>query len=175
MCHFLTIAVPGKIVPEVPQEFRRKIHFTEHANRSVTESTPADWTSFTATSGSCLCDFYKAPNNAPDDTSKLEMKYRKKGWSEAKIHRALEGHKAQATRPAGLQDDILDLVTDLVNKFGEIRLSLHWYSGDVETENFSLKDAGSISLEDFRWDTTAFEDETTIKIKGEPVATGQRR
>lgn len=170
MCHFLTIAVPGKGVPEVPTGFRRKIHFTYHANRSVAEHTPDDWTSFTATSGGCSCDFYRPPNNAPEDRSKLEKKYRKKGWSDTKILRALESRQTPVTQSAGLRDDILALVTNLVNVFGEVRLSLHWYSGDVETENFALNDAGRISLEDFRRDPTALGDETTIKITGEVVA-----
>lgn len=178
MCHFLTIAVPGKKVPEVPSEFRRKIHFTEHTNRSVTEYIPVDWISFTATSGGCSCEFYRASDNTPEDRSKLEKKYRKKGWSDAKIQRALESHETPAARSSGLRDDVLDLVTDLVNAFGEIQLSLHWYSGDVGTENFSLNDVGRISLEDFRQDTTALGDETTIKIQGEQVSggnSGQRR
>lgn len=167
MCHFLTIAVPGKTVPEVPREFRRTIHFAEQANRSVTEHTPPDWTSFTATSGGCSCDFYRSSTSAPEDRSKLEKKYRKKGWSDAKILRALESHKPTPTQSPGLRDDVLDLVADLANAFGEIRISLHWYSGDVETENFALNDAGCISLEDFGRDTTALGDETTIQIKGE--------
>jgi len=54
-------------------------------------------------------------------------------------------------------------VTDLTNAFGEIRLSLHWYSGNVETEEFSLNDLGRISLEDFRRDTTTLGDETTMR------------
>jgi hypothetical protein len=163
MCHFLTIAVPGKSVPEVPKAFRRKIHFAEHTNRSVTERIPSNWICFTVTSGGCSCGFYRAPNEAPDDRSKLEMKYRKKGWSEGKIQRALESTNDAAARSAGLRDDVLELVTDLTNTFGEIRLSLNWYSGDIETEDFTLNDAGRISLADFRRDTTALRDETTIK------------
>jgi len=170
MCHFLTIAVPGKDVPEVPEEFRRSIHFDQHNNRSVTEHSPRDWTCFTATSGGCSCDFYRAPNNATRDISKLEKKYRKKGWSDAKIQRALESQKDTTTRSAGLRDDILDLVTRLTTHFGEIRLALHWYSGDVDTEKFTLNDAGLASLTDFRQDSTILQDETTLTIKGEQGA-----
>jgi hypothetical protein len=167
MCHFLTIAVPGTSVPEVPTEFRRKIHFADHTNRSVIRHAPSDWISFTATTGGCSCDFYRGNDHAPDDREKLEKKYREKGWSDAKIQRALKSQKDALGRSAGLRDDVLELVTDLTNEFGEIRLSLHWYSGDVETEDFALIDAGCISLEDFRRDTTAFREETTIKIQGE--------
>ena len=167
MCHFLTISVPGKAVPEVPKDFRRQIHFAEHRNRSVTEHTPNDWISFTATSGGCSCDFYRAADDTREDRSKLEKRYRKKGWSDAKIRRALDSQKDAPIVSAGLRDDILDLVTDLATAHGEIRLSLHWYSGDVETEDFSLSEVGCVSLNDFQHDTSTLRDETTLTIKGE--------
>lgn len=167
MCHFLTIAVPGRAVPEVPKEYRRKVHFVKQTNRSVTKFTPTDWISFIAISGGCSCDFYRTPHDTTENRSNQLQKYQKRGWSEAKIQRTLESQKVPPTRCAGLRDDIRDLVTNLTNELGEIRLFLHWYSGDVETEDFALNDAGRISLEDFRRDTTALREETTIKIQGE--------
>lgn len=173
MCHFLTITVPGRAVPEVPKEYRRKVHFVEQTNRSVTEFAPPDWISFIAISGGCSCDFYRTPHDTPENRSNLKQKYQKRGWSEAKIHRALESQKDAPTRCAGLRDDIRDLVTNLTNELGEIRLSLHWYSGDVETEDFILDDVGCVSVADFRRDTTALREETTLTIQGAPDAAGQ--
>ena len=173
MCHFLTIAVPRKTVPEVPQEFLRRIRFDEHTNQSVTRHTPPNWTSFTATSGGCSCDFYHAQDVALERRTKLEKKYRKKGWSDTKIQRALESRRDEPGRSAGLREDILDLVSNLGTAFGEVRLSLHWYSGDVGTENFDLTDLGRIPLKDFRRDTTTLRDESTLTIKGEQVGGGQ--
>jgi hypothetical protein len=167
MCRFLTIAVPGKSTPPVPTEFHRTINFAAQSNRSLTKYTPLDWTSFTATSGGCSCNLYNPPVSEPGDRSILETKYRKKGWSNAKIQRALKSSKPAPTRSHGLRDDVVDLVAVLARAFGEIRLSLHWYSGHVETEEFALKDAGCISLRRFLKDTTALGDETTIKIKAE--------
>jgi Tat protein secretion system quality control protein TatD with DNase activity len=165
MCHFLTIAVPGKSVQEVPKEFRRTIHFAEHTNPSVTCHTPSVWTSFTAISEGCSCNLYRSASSTSEDKSKLEKKYRKKGWSASKIQRALESHEFSPTPSAGLRDDVVSLVAVLAKTFGEIRLSLHWYSGDVETEEFTLKDGGCISLQKFLDDTTELGDETTIKIQ----------
>ena len=167
MCHFLTISVPGSAVPEVPEEFRRKIHFTEHRNQSVTEHAPSDWCSFTATSGGCSCDFYRGSDDSLDERSRLEKKYRKKGWSEAKIERSLKSQRAAPIRSEGLRKDMLGLVTALTNALGEIRLSLHWYSGDVETERFVLSDVGCASLKAFIRNTTALRHETTITITRE--------
>jgi hypothetical protein len=171
MCHFLTISVPRNQVPDVPEEFRRKLHFAEHTNPSITKYTPPDWISFTATSGGCSCGFY----SASDEKARLTKKYQKKGWSDTKVRRALDSHKSKPVRSAGLRSDVVGLVTELIYVFGEIRLSLHWYSGEIETEDFLLNDAGCLTLESFRQDTTSFRDETIIRIKGEPVVRAQRR
>ena len=170
MCHFLTIAVPSREVPQVPDSLRRDVHFSEHTNPSAKMHTPGDWTSFIATSGGCSCDFYRATNDPPDSESKLISKYQKKGWSEAKIQRAISSRSTAATQSSGLRDDIVDLVANLTNRFGQIRISLHWYSGDIETEKFTLRDAGSVSLARFQSNRTIFEDETSLQIKDDEEA-----
>lgn len=165
MCHFLTISVPAQTVPEVPKTLRREVHFVKQLNRSVTVHTPPDWISFVATSGGCSCDFYRAGDDSPDDESKRISKYRKQGWSEAKIQRVIESRATATMRSAGLRDDIADMIADFTHAFGQIRLSLHWYSGDIETESFSLSDSGQVLLADFMRDTTILKDESTLTIQ----------
>lgn len=57
------------------------------------------------------------------------------------------------------------MVADFTRTFGQLQLSLHWYSGDLETENFSLKNSGLVLLEEFRRNTTILEDESTLMIE----------
>jgi hypothetical protein len=109
------------------------------------------------------------------DKERLTKKYEKKGWSDAKIQRALNDQKSKRFRSPGLRSDVIDLVTELTQAFGEVRLSLHWYSGSIDTEKFVLNDAGRVTLENFRQDTTTLRDETTIAIKGEPTRRANRR
>ena len=165
MCPFLTISIPAQTVPEVPTTLRREVHFAKQLNRSVTVHTPPDWISCVATSGSCSCDFYSARDDSPEDESKRISKYRKQGWSEAKIQRVIESRATATMRSAGLRDDIVDMVADFTHAFGQIRLSLHWYSGDTETESFSLNNSGRVLLADFKRDTTILKDESTLTIE----------
>jgi hypothetical protein len=165
MCHFLTISVPAQKVPEVPKTLRREVHFAKQLNRSVTVHAPPDWISFVVTSGGCSCDFYRSGDDSPDDESKRISKYRKQGWSEAKIQRVIESMTTATMRSVGLRDDIVEMVADFTHAFGQIRLSLHWYSGDIETESFSLNDFGRVLLADFKLDTTIFKDESTLTIE----------
>ncbi len=165
MCHFLTISVPSPLVPEVPERFRREIHFRKQLNISVTMHTPPNWTSFVATSGGCSCDFYRAGDDFPEDESKRIIKYRKQGWPDAKIQRVIESRAKTTMRSAGLRDDIVDMVADFAHAFGQIRLSLHWYLDDTDTERFSLNDSGQVLLADFKRDTTILKGESTLKIE----------
>ena len=165
MCHFLTISVPAKTVPDVPERWRRAVHFTKQLNSSVTVLSPPAWTSFVATSGGCSCDFYRVGDDSTADESKRISKYRKQGWSEAKIQRVVEGRTTGTLKSSGLRDDIVEMVTDLTHLFGQLRLSLHWYSGDIETECFSLSDSGQILLADFKRDPTLLKDESILTIE----------
>lgn len=163
MCHFLTVSIPLRSIPEVPDEFRREIHFVEHGNPSVTDLAPFNWISFAVVSKGCSCGLYRTGIHSKGDTLKRIASYRKKRWSDAKIRRAI------ASRPSipqkmGLRDDIRDLISQLVMEAGHLRLSLHWYSGNIETEEFHLNDLGSISLEDFRHNTSILRSETTVNI-----------
>lgn len=167
MCHFLTIAVPRKTVPDVPNAFRRTIRFDEQANPSVTEHVPRDWICFTATSGGCSCDFYRVAIEPWDSTLRRRKKYEKKGWSDAKVQRALGCHKETTLRPTGLREDIFELVSCLTNALGESRLGLHWYNGNVETEEFSLEDLGEISLIDLKRNPDLFQPETILGLRAD--------
>jgi|GEM_PF-3192344 len=57
------------------------------------------------------------------------------------------------------------MVAEFTHAFGQIRLSLHWYSGDTETESFSLNVSGQVLLADFKCDPTILKEESTLTIK----------
>lgn len=164
MCHFLSISLPRQSIPDVPEKFRREIQFVEHRNASIVASIPPHWISFLVISGSCSCGFYQADATSSEDALKMAAKYRKKGWNEVKIQRAIETQSNAGSSRAGLRDDIRGLIAQLVKDVGQLRLSLHWYSGDTATEKFRLHDLGIISLDEFLRDPSVFRDESTIII-----------
>lgn len=165
MCHFLTISVPDHALPDVPDRLRGKIDFSVQNNPSINRLISSDWISFTATSGGCSCDLYRDPKASIGDDTQLIIRYLKKGWSEAKIQRALECRKQTDSHAKGLRNDVLMLAEELLKTCREIRLSLHWYSGNIGTEDFVLHDAGKVSLDDLKQDATLFHAETTVSIK----------
>lgn len=167
MCHFLTLSVPGAAVPDVPPTSQGALSFHRHDNPSVTKHAPAGWTSFTVTKGGCSCGLYRSGRG--DDRERQAEKYRKKGWSEAKIRRALDD-RGSTREEAGLRADVLEIVATLVRAQQRVRVALHWYGGDVEREVFELADGGSCSLAELQADPTRVRDETSVEIR-----TAQRR
>jgi hypothetical protein len=164
MCHFLTVSVPGSIVPAVPEKFRKQFSFDLHTNPSVVSLISPGWISFTATSGGCSCGFYQSHDRSKDRVEKLRKKFSNKGWSESKIARALEPNKAESVPNLGLRPDVVDLLNDLVCSFGEVRVSLHFYSGAIETEVFHLEDVGRVLFEVFKENSTLLRKESSIHL-----------
>jgi hypothetical protein len=145
MCFFLTIGVPADNASRLEDAIPRGLAVHPVANPSILRMLPAGYRTFVLTSGSCSCDLYRAPTPAigatEDHAAKLRRKYARRGWSEAKIQRALA---QAAVRPepeepfVGLRPDVRQLLARLVEEIGELALVNHWYNGDVETEEFEV-------------------------------------
>lgn len=164
MCDFLSVSIPTGEIPTVPEKFRREISFTPMSNPSVTSLVPDDWTAFVVTSGWCSCGFYHDAGDTGMDQQKLVEKYRKKGWSDSKIQRAI-GSMSDGTRAKkGLRDDILELISTLIDTYGKLMLTLHFYEGVVDLESFKLDDLGAVSLSEFKNDESMFSRDKAICI-----------
>jgi hypothetical protein len=71
----------------------------------------------------------------------LRKKYAKRGWSRARIERAIEQSKQHSTRSedfTGLQPDCAQRLTKLCQATGILAFVAHWYNGDVDTEQFEI-------------------------------------
>jgi hypothetical protein len=109
----------------------------------------------------CSCDLYCAASNRDAEAKRLERlrrDYSRRGWSPAKIERALEqsaGHHKQLNQAfIALRPDVRQLLEDLSNRVGEVAVVVHWFSGLVEDERFTIKpipaiESARLSAEEF--------------------------
>jgi hypothetical protein len=146
MCFFITIAVPAQKAGLVEEVFGRGFHTAPTANASVAAALPAGYAALLVTDGHCSCDLYAAPQSPtgrnPEDH--LRKKYAKRGWSDAKIARAVEQGKASGPKnlhTRGLRADVASRLVELCHAAGGVTVVVHWYRGRVETEPLSLKHA----------------------------------
>lgn len=149
MCFFLTIAVPAVHGDRIREVFDFAHGFRTHntTNPSITVHLPARFAARLLTTGMCSCDLYARPGAAEetDPTSHLRRRYEKRGWSEAKIQRAVEQSSASAANPkrnrarSGFRDDVIERLVALCHSAGSVAVVVHWYRGDVETERFAVR------------------------------------
>jgi hypothetical protein len=142
MCYFLTIAVPSKHADEIDRVFATKFQTQPTTNPSLLKLFAKNYAARLITQGGCFCDLYTQPRSATiiDPADRLRQKYKARGWSEAKIARAIEQVQlnAAASATAGLRSDVVERLQMLCQSAGGFALLVHWYVGDVESEPLSL-------------------------------------
>ena len=143
MCFFLTIAVPAKQVEHIAGTFGRGFQTFPSANAAVSAALPEGYVARVLTSGMCSCDLYARPGGAV----LLRRKHEKRGWSEAKIVRAIKQAEAAQSKSqpplSGVRADVVERLQRLCESGGGVALLVHWYDGDIETERFSPSHAAS--------------------------------
>lgn len=116
----------------------------------------ADEVLFEVTQGGCSCGIYTRPKAiVPPENEILRGRYRRKGWSESKITRALDA-AASAKSPSigrnaemGPERAFRDAVTEQVRDFGGVRLFAHMYCGSQDEEEVTCKSRRRIGLSEF--------------------------
>jgi hypothetical protein len=139
MCYFITLAVPQRHAAVVGETAPRGLTIYSTANRSLRESLPADHETFLITSGMCSCGLYPAPSAAEQPASReehLRQAYAGRGWSQAKIDRAVAqslAHKKQGSpRFVGYRADVVEFVRAIVTQTSVAALLAHFYDAGVE-------------------------------------------
>lgn len=86
------------------------------------------------TQGMCSCSLYARPGQTPDEaarekTERLVRKYTGRGWSAAKIERAVQSSLEATSKQAaftGLRNDVVELVARCARDFGTTALLVRW-------------------------------------------------
>jgi hypothetical protein len=104
------------------------------------------------TTGFCSCELYSRPGRPRTEqlAEQLQRKYQKRGWSQAKIQRAVEQAKqSQARFPAsagGIREDVIERLQVLAESAGAVGVFAHWYGGNPESELLELKQFATCDL-----------------------------
>ena len=168
MCHYITATLPHavdlKAVASIFESY--KLGFELISNPHVAAQIDSQaWYVLTTKK---YCDCGTALGSVTHQTATEDLsydrevkKFRKQGWSEAKINRWLE-QKEQTRERHGREDEALAkgtqpelenwleflndlLTTKVAHKFG---LLLHWYHTSVESERIKIHRRESVSLSD---------------------------
>ena len=156
MCYFITIGIKEDAADELRQIVPRGMRIDKSSSAWLSQLMGEGWRQFVLTSGGCSCDLYREAAAADEDEAgridRLTRKYVKKGWSDAKIQRAIGSRASKPKRDdfVGLRQDVRDLVMAIIQQTPKVGIVVHFYSGDIETEKFSVGESRSITADGLR-------------------------
>lgn len=140
MCFFITMAVPADAADEVARRHAEPgLRIDRTGNPSAVEAAGPARTPLLVTGGGCSCAWYRRPGTDPlHDRARAEAKYRRLGWSETKIERAIASMR-KAPRPGdGVHAVVMDLLTAVAHDCGEVCVWVHDFTGRVEREPYAI-------------------------------------
>jgi hypothetical protein len=149
MCHFITLIAPtddSACVRRIMERHERAADPID--NPSIRKVLRQGERQYLTTRGHCDCGTVLAPRHDTPETfedklAKEEVRMRRKGWSEAKITRAIEDRRKADAKPSGGGSDSLELWNSaLRDLWAELQLPyaglfVRFYSGAVATEQFT--------------------------------------
>ncbi len=168
MCYFITLGIHESDAASLEKLGQRGLSAWRCENKHIAARFDRDFVGYVLTAGMCSCDLYQDPfsqETSDERAMRLQEKYRKKGWSEAKIKRAVADATADEERSAGLRADARELIARLADASKCIYVFVHMYSGDQTTEEVAVKPGPSISSQDFGSGAYVLECDTLVKVK----------
>ncbi len=148
MCHFVTLIVPTHDAEAVAAVMNRHGRAaTPVDNPSIRKVLREGERQYLTTRGHCDCGTVLAPRHDTigafeEKLAREAARWRKKGWSEAKIARAIEDRRKADARPDGGGCDGTELWSAVLRDLGaELELPcaglfVGWYSGAIDSEAF---------------------------------------
>jgi hypothetical protein len=161
MCYYITIGLPdnSKLNPNDYLQFL----VTPQENTSIRIAFGSEFRFFYISEGYCGCSLYNKPHQ-PEEELKLREKYEKKGWSEAKISRAIACKLSNSQ--AGLRSDLRQQLIKLVSDLKSLLILVHDYVGDVDAETITVHDKKEISVKDLLSNRATIPEDTAIFVTG---------
>ena len=170
MCYFITVAVDERNESTLIQKLRSSFTLTRSENTSIARRLKPHDVSFFVTNGMCACDLFAKPHLIENNEEKLRRKYskpkyKKSGWTEAKIERAVADSRSEPAKDfSGLRGDLRWSLCDLVSETKRATVIVHFYSGDAATEEVQITEKKLVTRDDLQNDDESVEEDTLIEI-----------
>ena len=119
------------------------------------------------TVGGCSCGLFPTPAKADHDEGE-RRRYEKKGWSAAKIERALQASRATRGRESESQNArrFREGIVALLQRTSSVRLFVHMYSGAFDSEPVSSIRSISMTVDEYQRQHGALPEDVLVEIAG---------
>lgn len=164
MCYFITVGTNELGAEVLMRRLSDTFGASPTSNVSILNLLPPNDRTFNL-GGMCSCHLFSKSHAEPLDTHKLRSKYKKRGWSESKIERAISGKRsAQRESFKGLRPDLREQLCHIVSELGRLSVVVHFYSGDVESEVVLIARKVVVDCGSLMKDEDAVAEDTLVEI-----------
>lgn len=173
MCWFITAGLPepGARALEALGRARGGLGVRRSVNPSVAALFPQADVRLEVTHGWCSCALYpEAAEPGEAAAERDRARYRQKGWSEAKIQRAVEARRQARTaaHQQGLEREavrqVRNAIAEQVRALGSVRVFAHEYQRSQDTESVGAAGRARVSLEEYLRGGGTFPPDTLVEI-----------
>ena len=167
MCYFITIGVRESAAARLKKSLAG-LRLNPVENHAIRQALPPEYQSFELTSGMCSCDLYHSGSVSGFRRSakRLRKQYAKRGWSEAKIERAVAEATSRPTQPefVGLRPDVATWLATTAGDLGPLAVIVHWYRGRTDQERVPLSSEAHVAPTDLAKGLAHVPEDTVVWI-----------
>lgn len=166
MCTYIAVAVAG-YRGDARQPFKDRDLAAENLTGAFAAKLPAG-THLSITDGHCACSVYprRPAANSTRDPDDERRRYQRKGWSQAKIDRAIESRRAARAQPSSQPDlakCFVEAISHLAANGARVTLLAHSFSGGLD-EAFEVAGVERIRIGTFLEKSGEFPEDTLVTI-----------
>lgn len=145
MCYFVFVGVPPAHRHQVEELCSLDFEVSDWGGLPIKAVFPRGDSIVCVTRGGCSCGIYHSAPHGFDENAE-RRKYEKKGWTKAKIERAMLGRRREQPVFARFRVGF----ANVVRAVGSARIFAHSFTGsDIETEPVAACNVRRLSLEDY--------------------------
>jgi hypothetical protein len=166
MCFLVTVGVAG-FRGDITAPFRAAGFITNPAVNPTSAAMPRNAVRIDVTVGWCSCDFYcgDTPQKSDGDPDAVRRKYERKGWTQAKIDRAIASSRSAraATPRKNLHEQFAAAIGTLAKQGARVTLLAHMFSGSF-AEPFDITGTAELPLEHYLKGGNYFPEDTLVTL-----------
>jgi hypothetical protein len=173
MCYLITIGIDkslGSVLPEFGND-REGLAVAPSRNPALAKIFPPGDLRLEITVGGCSCELFSTSASAEEEINREaaeRRRYQKKGWSAAKIERALQASRVAHDRDRRGDNArrFLEAILALLERTRSVRIFAHMYSGLFDTESVVAKAHASLTRAAYQANHGAIPEDVLCEIAG---------
>ncbi|HEV2802287.1 MAG TPA: hypothetical protein VGW12_17575 [Pyrinomonadaceae bacterium] len=164
MCYFITVGVAEEHADVLRQRLSDTVGASPVSNGSILRLLPAGYLTFNL-GGLCSCHLYSGSGAEPLNVEKLRSKYKRKGWSEGKINRAISDKlSAREESSKGLRPDLREQLCRIAGEAGRLSIVVHFYAGGEESEIVPVEGKKVVTCHGLMSDDDSVPEDTLVEV-----------